>query len=420
MNKKWNILVVDDESINIRLLIDSLKEKNEEDYNFFVAMNGKEALKIINNDLPNLILLDIEMPEMDGYELCETLKKDNTTKHIPVIFITAKREIEEEQKGFKLGAFDYIRKPFNPTIVNARVKTAIRLVEHELELNTLVDKRTIELKTTNKHLNSEIIVRKKAENAHKLIEEKLIGMRKFEGFATMASGIAHDFNNVLLPITCYTEMTLMSLEDEDDKENLTQVLNAVKVAKNIIAQLMMLGKNKSLNDVEAYQITDLKDLIDDTFNFLKVNASDNIEFVKNYDEKIDYNVLGNPIQLHQVFMNLCKNAIQAMESLDKSKLIVSFESIDIKENDTHYIDLAPKRYFIISIKDTGLGMDKKTIQKIFDPYFTTKPSGKGTGLGLSMVQGIIKKHGGTISLKSELGEGTQFDVLLPVTNPDED
>ncbi len=416
MNKKCKILVVDDEPINIRLLIDSLKHKFEEEYDFYVALNGKLALETVLNNPPDLILLDVEMPVMNGFELCEILKNDDTTKHIPIIFITAKTEISEEQQGFKLGAFDYIRKPFNPTIVTARIRTAIRLIEHEQELNKLVDQRTVELQKTNHHLKTEIVVRKKAENAHKAIEEKLISMQKFEGFATMASGIAHDFNNVLLPITCYTEMTLMNVEDEDDKDNLNQVLTAVNVAKKIISQLMMLGKSKSINDVESYVIVDMKEIVSEVYSLLKVQASEKMSFIKDFDENIQYSVLGHQTQLHQVIMNLCKNAIQAMEKLEDSRLTVSFDIIKVVENDTQYIDLKEDKYYLISVKDNGLGMDEKTVQKIFDPYFTTKASGKGTGLGLSMVKGIIKKHGGTISLQSEVGKGTQFDVLLPIAN----
>jgi len=416
MNKKCKILVVDDEPINIRLLIDSLKNKFDEQHDFYVALNGKLALETVMNNPPDLILLDVEMPVMNGFELCEILKNDVSTKHIPIIFITAKTEISEEQQGFDLGAFDYIRKPFNPTIVSARIKAAIKLVQHEYELNRLVDLRTIELQETNHHLKTEIVVRKKAEDAHKAIEEKLISMQKFEGFATMASGIAHDFNNVLLPIACYTEMTLMNVEDKDNKENLEQVLTAVNVAKKIISQLMMLGKNKSINDVESYIIVDMKEIVKEVYGLLKVQASENMSFIKEFDENIEYRVLGHQTQLHQVIMNLCKNAIQAMENLEDSRLTVSFDIIKVLENDTQYIDLKEGKYYLISVKDNGLGMDEKTVQKIFDPYFTTKPSGKGTGLGLSMVKGIIKKHGGTISLQSKVGKGTQFDVLLPVAN----
>ncbi len=413
MKNKHTVLIADDESINIRIIAEALKEDNEIDYKLIIASNGLEVIECVKKDKPDLILLDIQMPELDGYEVCKILKQDKETKDIPIIFITAKATAGEELFGFKIGAVDYISKPFNPIVVRARAKTHLKLKQHENELASLVKQRTKDLSKSNRQLKEEIIERARLETERIAMEEKLGQSQKLEAVGTMASGIAHDFNNILLPINCYTEMVMMGMKEEDEnKDHLQQVLNAVKIARNIVEQLMKVGRRKTVNDTGIKNFLSLNNIISDIVNLLKVDLQKNIKisFTPKEDENL---VLANSTQIHQVFMNICKNGIHSMEKTN-GMLKIEIEEILIEEEfaKIHVCEIG--MYARIKITDTGSGMNEDTLSKIFDPYFTTKKYGKGTGLGLSMARGIIMEHGGDVTVESTTGSGTCFAIYLPL------
>ncbi|MBP7563208.1 MAG: response regulator, partial [Candidatus Cloacimonetes bacterium] len=231
--------------------------------------------------------------------------------------------------------------------------------------------------------------------------------QKIESLGTLASGIAHDFNNILAAIIGYAEMA-SNIEGDDfsKKKYMDEVLKASLRAKELIRQILTFSRKTET----SFKPVDLVAVIEEVNNFLRPTLPSSIDLVfnNNSDHAV---ILGDHTQIHQVFMNLCTNAYQSMKS-KKGKLIIDIIKTKIKEDDS-LTTLSPGHYYKISIKDNGVGINPDNLDKIFEPYFTTKKSGEGTGLGLSVVLGIVNTHKGTIRVKSELDKGSEFSVYLP-------
>lgn len=245
------------------------------------------------------------------------------------------------------------------------------------------------------------------EQEKSLLLSQLRQAQKIESLGTLASGIAHDFNNILAAIIGYAEMAMnFENENESQKKYLSEVLNASSRAKDLIKQILTFSRKTET----IFKPIDLSVIIDEVIKFLRPSlpASIELEFSHNIDHAV---VLGDYTQVHQVIMNLCTNAYQSMKDR-KGKLEISIVKTKVKEN-TSDLNLTPGFYYKISIKDSGVGISKENLEKIFEPYFTTKKQGEGTGLGLSVVIGIIKVHKGTIQVQSELDKGSTFNVYLP-------
>ncbi len=244
---------------------------------------------------------------------------------------------------------------------------------------------------------------------HRKLEEQLLQSQKLEAIGTLAGGVAHDFNNILSAIVGYAQLALMMLNDADPiKHNLEQILEASNRATVLTQSLLSFSRKQLVN----LQLLDLNDLIRQFEKFLKRLIREDIEL------KILY--AGEPLsisadirQIEQVLMNLATNARDAMPKGGKLIIETGLAELD-KEFVEAYGYGTPGQYAVISVSDTGTGMDEKTKKKIFEPFFTTKEEGKGTGLGLSMIYGIVKKHNGFINVYSEPGSGTTFRIYLPV------
>ncbi|HPM03656.1 MAG TPA: ATP-binding protein, partial [Candidatus Cloacimonadota bacterium] len=245
------------------------------------------------------------------------------------------------------------------------------------------------------------------EQEKSLLQSQLRQAQKIESLGTLASGIAHDFNNILAAIIGYAEMA-SNIEGDDfsKKKYMDEVLKASLRAKELIRQILTFSRKTET----SFKPVDLVAVIEEVNNFLRPTLPSSIDLVfnNNSDHAV---ILGDHTQIHQVFMNLCTNAYQSMKS-KKGKLIIDIIKTKIKEDDS-LTTLSPGHYYKISIKDNGVGINPDNLDKIFEPYFTTKKSGEGTGLGLSVVLGIVNTHKGTIRVKSELDKGPEFSVYLP-------
>lgn len=246
----------------------------------------------------------------------------------------------------------------------------------------------------------------KIEEENSLLLSQLRQAQKLDSLGTLASGIAHDFNNILAAIIGYTEMSLNIESDPDNqKKYLSEVLNASFRAKDLIKQILTFSRKTET----VFKPIDLIAIIDEVIKFLRPSIPVSIEIIFN---KYSSNaiILGDQTQIHQVVMNLCTNAFQAIKN-KKGTIEVSILKIHITEKDG--LALSPGCYYKISVHDTGVGISNEMIEKIFDPYFTTKKHGEGTGLGLSVALGIINVHKGLIQVSSTENMGTQFSVYLP-------
>jgi PAS domain S-box-containing protein len=244
----------------------------------------------------------------------------------------------------------------------------------------------------------------------KQLEEQLRQAQKMEAIGTLAGGIAHDFNNILFPIIGYTEMAKDDVKDETTKKNLEEVLKAAKRAKELVKQILTISR-RSEHETKPLQI---QPIIKETLKFLKASLPQNI-MIRQQISDTDCSVLGDPVQIHQVIMNLCTNAYHAMREKG-GVLDITLEKIEVSAESVPLPDMTAGTYLKTVVSDTGDGIGEKTMERIFEPYFTTKPKGEGTGLGLAVTAGIIKEHKGYIQVNSKPGEGSAFVFYLPVAD----
>ncbi len=249
-----------------------------------------------------------------------------------------------------------------------------------------------------------------AQEEREQLKNQLIQAQKMEAIGTLAGGIAHDFNNILGAIIGYAEMALYDTRpDSMEHYNTEQVLKAGHRAKDLVRQILAFSR-KSEQDKK---IISIRPIINEALRLLRASLPTTIEIKKHIESNLDA-IYADPTQIHQVMINLGTNAAHAMADTG-GILRVSLQNIDLTAKTARlYPDLSAGPYVKLSISDTGQGMDTLTMERIFDPYFTTKEHDKGTGMGLAVVHGIIKGHGGSIQVNSTPGEGSRFDILFPI------
>lgn len=427
MENKATILVVDDTPANLEVITETLSSVG---YTVATAISGERALKRLNTHPPDLILLDVQMPGMDGFETCSHLKNNPDTAKIPVIFITALSDIGSVIRGFSLGAVDYISKPFQELELLTRVKTHLQLRALTQNLEAHVAERTSELQTALDQLQQSRL--------------QLIQHEKMSTLGNLVAGIAHEINNpigflngsiyntkeyvqdLLKHLALYQQHYQLPnpLIQEDAEtinlnflcDDLPQVLDSMTEATKRIQSISTSLRTFSRMDTEHKVSADLHAGLDSTLLILKYRLQATkdrpaIDVIQDYGELPFIECF--PGQLNQVFMNVLANAIDAFdESAQKTSfadLKTTSQTIKIQTalRDEHTIELR--------IRDNAQGMPETVKAKIFDYLFTTKEVGKGTGLGLAIArQIIVEKHGGSIEVQSELGQGTEFLIQLPI------
>ena len=251
---------------------------------------------------------------------------------------------------------------------------------------------------------------KHLETEKNKLESRLFQSQKMESIGTLAGGIAHDFNNILSPIMAYSELILMDLPpDNPIRDNMQSIYKAGERARDMVKQILTFARKgkEERNPVKASMI------VEESVKFIRSTIPSTIEIQYSLETEND-TILVDPTQVNQILMNLCTNAAQAMR--DKGgKLTINLTNIMIEPGpDTPTTGLSPGHYLKLSVGDTGPGIPSDIIDKIFEPYFTTKAPGEGTGMGLALIHGIVKSYGGEILVTSKIGEGTVFQVLLPV------
>jgi len=262
------------------------------------------------------------------------------------------------------------------------------------------------------------VLRERAE-ARKGVEEKarleqqVRQGQKMEAIGTLAGGIAHDFNNILAAILGFTDLAKYKLpKDSELVHDLDNVLQAGLRAKELVKQILAFSRQaeQERRPIEVYLV------LKEALKLLRASIPTTIDFQLNIDETSGA-VLADPTQIHQIIMNLCTNAYHAMRANDSGLLGVTLRAVEIRGQEANAL-LRPGKYLELVVSDTGCGMTPAIMERIFDPYFTTKPHGEGTGLGLAMVHGIVTQYGGEIRVESALGRGTTLRVYLPQAESD--
>jgi PAS domain S-box-containing protein len=255
----------------------------------------------------------------------------------------------------------------------------------------------------------DVTERKQAEEMRPQFEAQLRQAQRMDAIGSLAGGIAHDFNNILGVMLGYTEMALMSLKEDDGlKRRLQQVLKAGKRGKELVSQILSFSRPSP----QERRPVKMSAIVKEALNMLRATLPTTIELKMRLEEEQD-TILADPTQMHQVIINLCANAAHAMR--DKGGLLdISVKPVNLDAKAAaQFHGLFPGPHIHVTVKDSGHGMDRDTMEKIFDPFFTTKKMEEGTGMGLAVVHGIIKAHGGAITVQSKAGKGSEFQIYLP-------
>lgn len=253
------------------------------------------------------------------------------------------------------------------------------------------------------------------KNIRKLEEEKerakawLRQVQKMEAIGTLAGGIAHDFNNMLFPLVGFAEMLKEDLPADSPLQNhVDEILQAALRSRDLVKQILAFSRQGD-QDIKPVK---LQPIVKEAIKLLRASIPTTIKIQHDIDPDCGI-VVVDPTQMHQIVVNLGTNAYHAMEDTG-GRLNVTLKQVRLESDQSLFSELAPGEYALLTVTDTGIGIEKDILDKIFDPYFTTKKTGKGTGLGLSVVQGIVKKCHGDIFVCSEPGKGTEIKVYLPI------
>ncbi len=524
-NYQYKILTIDDESY-IRQSIRTFFE----DYGFtvFEAENGRKGLEVFYEKRPDLVLLDLRMPEMDGLQVLEILREKSP--ETPLVVASGTGNITAVVEALHLGAWDYILKPIEDMSVlyhsvqkclkESDLKKQNRQYQEQLE--ELVRERTLELQQSEQrykavfeytgtaaiivesddtismvnskfaelaHMDQEKIAgqkkwfdfiapddietmrndielrvshqgrddvpiqheirfvadngtqkyvyvslgtipgtdravvsllditeKKKAEKRWQSLEKQLRKSQKMEAIGTLAGGIAHDLNNILSPVLGYADMIMRSTEIYSNTYKRSEkIQKAALRAADLVSQVLSFNRQGE----DKKRLIKIHPVAKEVVKLLKGSIPTTIGIVDDINRNCG-SVEADPTQIHQVIMNLCTNAYHAMEE-SGGTLTVGLQQVDLSPTViVEYPNLMGRdgAYLVIEVSDTGCGMSEDVLERIFDPYFTTKEEGKGTGLGLATAYSIVKSCKGDIRVKSSPNQGTRFVILLPVKEAD--
>ncbi|MGW8322040.1 MAG: response regulator [Thermodesulfobacteriota bacterium] len=384
-----DILVVDDTPENISILRQILVEHG---FRVRPALSGEIALKAVQASRPNLILLDIMMPGMDGFEVCRTLKSDAETRDIPVLFISALDESEDKIKGFQAGGVDYITKPFQCEEVLVRVETHLKLRNMQTELEQALE----ELKNAQK---------------------KLLQTERMAAIGTMAGGVAHDLNNILSGIVGYPDLLLAQLPE---KSNLREGIKIMRESGlRVVDDLLVLSRGSGYNTV----INDLNFLIERSLQ------SDEAAGLKRQQPGITIDcrlapdlwfAISSPAHIEKVILKLLTNAFHSMGG--RGRIVVATENRKIEKGPESltFLDLAPGNYVVLSVTDSGPAITREDCDRFFEPFYAKRMLRRGgVGLDLTVVWHTAKAHMGAVTVESGKGGNTVFFILpaAPVESP---
>jgi len=370
--EELRLLLVDDEEHFRQVLAKRLSRRGMAPEQ---AGSGEECLNLLEKRPMDVVILDVKMPGMDGLEVLRRIKE--RYERTEVILLTGYANTQDGVDGIKSGAFDYLSKPVELDHLAGKIKQAHEKILWEEE-------------------------RKKEADFRARMEQRMAAAERLASLGTLASVVAHEINNPLAIINdsvgwmqlllSKPDMAEMRIKGQLEK-GLGKIAKSVERAKKVTHQLLGFARK----DDSVVSEVNLRQLVEEAVQLVEKEASyKEIEFVQEVDASLD-SIRSDAFQLRQVLINLLTNAIHATGPKGRIKIRLQKDG----------------EQAILTIQDTGQGIPQEDLERIFEPFFSTKPTGEGTGLGLFVTRGIVEKLGGTIEAESRLGEGTDFRITLP-------
>ena len=366
--------------------------------------DGQAALAAARANQPDLILSDIMMPRMDGFDLLEAIRADESLRDLPVVLVSARAGEEARAEGLEAAADDYLVKPFSARELLARIRS-------NLELARLRDEARNALLYANEKLEQRVA----EEMEHRArAEESLRQSQKMEAIGHLTGGVAHDFNNLLTVIGGGVEILQRLLIAEPLGGNRARITRALSLiaqgadrAAMLTQRLLAFARRQTLDP----RPLDANKLVASMSDLLRRSLGESVVLETVLSGGL-WRTVADANQLENALLNLALNARDAMPDGGKLTIETANAHLDDRYAAAHD-DVAAGQYVMIAVSDTGTGIDKDTLGRVFEPFFTTKDIGQGTGLGLSQVYGFIKQSNGHVKLYSEPGQGTAVKLYLP-------
>jgi signal transduction histidine kinase len=375
-------LVADDEPDMLRFL----KSQLTAHYQVIEAVDGQQAIEKAAQFIPDIILLDMMMPEKDGLQACKEIRERTSTQSIPIILLTARADEETKLKALSAGASDFLPKPFSTTELHVRIKNLVESYHYQRKLakqNTVLENTIEQLKET---------------------ETQLVQTEKLASLGRMSAGIIHEINNPLNFATTglYTLRNkakfIAPAQQEEYQEILRDVEEGINRVKTIVSDL----RSFSHHENEAMEQVEVADLIGSSLRFLSHEIKEKIKLEEKFTE--NQTIWANKNKMINVVVNLVQNAIDAVKRKDYATDAPAIRIEGRVENGRS----------LVIVRDNGEGIDPLNMDKIFDPFFTTKDVGEGMGLGLSICYRIVQEYEGQIRVRSERGKYCEFTLDFPL------
>ena len=425
---KPEILIVED-SRTQAMVLQNVLEKNG--FTVASATNGRAALDLLQTLRPVLVITDVQMPGMDGYELCASIKADAALRAVPVMLLTSLSAPQDIIRGLESGADNFVVKPYEEPFLLSRIETILanqelrRAAGHEEEIAVFFagqqyvitsDRRQIlnlllSTYETAVQTNHDLI---KAHEELKAAQGQLIEAEKLQSVGRLAAGIAHEVRNPLAILEMGISFLVERPMAEDDRVVIDEMREAVRRANSVITGLMDLSspnelgmREMNVNDVIAQALAIFSDQLAERKIEVRRALAEGLQVTR-----LDVN------KMEQVFLNVFANARDSMPSGGVLTVSTRQKLLEKKEVDYDAGDRSGSRFragdraVIIEISDTGAGLPDEKLNKVFDPFFSTKPTGKGMGLGLTVAKKIIDLHGGKIALENLDGGGVKVTIVL--------
>lgn len=407
--RRHRLLLVDDQPINIQTLFAIFSA----DYEVFMATSGAQALQVCADQRPDLILLDVVMPEMDGHEVCRRLKADARTRDIPVIFVTAQNQAEEETLGLQLGAVDFISKPVNAAVVRARVHSHLLLGSALEQVKLLNDGLEVRVAQRTQEL----------QNALEQLRESQDSLASSEAKATLSllvAGVSHELGSPLgnsamaasalaaqaRAFQALVDTGLMKRSDFSGflvslTEGTTMIQKNLDRANELLGHFRQVAADQASEQRRRFKVAETVNEILHTLQPSLKRFAHRIAL----DIPVDIAMDSQPGALGQVVINLVNNAyLHAFEQISDGVLTIRVRVVGT--------------WVHMVFEDNGVGIAPDNLHKLFEPFFSTKIGKGGTGLGLAIVHNLVTKTlGGVIRVSSTPGQGTRFEIELPQTLP---